>query len=216
MNPLNQPLKYQEIEQQLDKTRELFENSCRSKQRRLLIDSYVFAAISVQTPVDIHEAAFKRYKNGESLEDALESVNYNKNKASYIKTTRARIAAIDQVINHLENNDINKAHRVIVNRFKGVGTVKAAFTLAMLGYKSRACIDTNVLNAAGIDRDHMYNGVVIEKYNAFCDSVFEQVLGDLYKGLSRFMAQWMVFDRVRGEVTTHKTFFEHLGTPIKE
>lgn len=202
--------KYEVISHKLETAKQKFERSDRETQRRLLLDSYIFATISVQTPVDIHEDAFRRIKEGEKLEDALASVNYRKNKASYIRETETKFEVIDHVINLLEKEEVNAAHKNISKNFKGVGTVKAAFTLAMLGYKNKACLDTNVLNAADIDRKQIYNGVKIEKYDRQCNAVLDKAGLELPDRLSNFMKQWIIFDAQRESFTNHNIFFESI------
>lgn len=203
--------KYRKIRGQLENVNERFLTENRQAQRRMLLDSYVFSVISVQTPVTIHEDAYRRWKNGESLEQAFQSVNYRFNKADYIRETRTDFESIDRVIDRLLNGNVDGAHRLIVDRFKGVGTVKAAFTLAMLGFTSRACIDTNVLNVAGIERGDMYDGVVISKYQSFVKNIFNDVAAPLNRVLDNFMVQWVIFDYARGEgVTFHEVFFNNL------
>jgi len=207
--------KYDQINQKLDNTRQQFEAAGTEKSRRMLLDSYIFAVFSVQTPVSIHEEAFKKVKNGADLEEAAESVNYWKNKVSYIRETEVKFDEIDEAIRLLKSGDVDRAHRHVADHFKGVGTVKAAFVLAMLGFKSRACIDTNVLTAAGLDRDDMYNGIVIERYKGFVDECFKGIDDRLLKELpNRFTVQWVVFDMVRGEITHHDVFFDYVGEPI--
>ena len=206
---------YMKIEQRLDKLNEKFLAASRQKQRRLLLDSYIFAVISVQTPVETHENAFEQIKQGEEYEDALSSVNYWKNKVDYIRQTEVKFETIDQVIRQLEKGNTDAAHRMIADNFKGVATVKAAFTLAMLGFKTKACVDTNVLTALDIDRDEMYDGVVIKKYNEFVDESFKKISPDLLQQTgNKFMTQWVIFDSVRGELTTHDAFFNNLGVEI--
>ena len=207
--------KYLNIKDNLEHVNDKFLNSGRETQRRMLLDSYIFAVISVQTPVDIHEDAFKAIKKGVDYEDALSSVNYWKNKVSYIGETEVKFEEIDEVIELLENGELDKAHRKIVDEFKGVSTVKAGFVLAMLGFEKKACVDTNVLTALGIDREDAYNGVVIEKYNKFVNMAFEKIDSGLMSIVpSTFMAQWVIFDAVRGEVATHDVFFENVGVEV--
>lgn len=206
---------YMRIEQRLDKLNEKFLAASQQKQRRLLLDSYIFAVISVQTPVEIHENAFEQVKQGEEYEDALSSVNYWKNKVDYIRQTEVKFETIDHVIKQLEKGNTDAAHRMIADNFKGVSTVKAAFTLAMLGFKTKACVDTNILTALDIDRDEMYNGVVIKKYNEFVDESFKKISPDLLQQTgNKFMTQWVIFDSVRGELTTHDAFFNNIGVEI--
>ena len=207
--------KYMQIKQNLESVNDKFLSSGREIQRRMLLDSYIFAVISVQTPVDIHEDAFKAIKTGADYEDALSSVNYWRNKVNYIRETEVKFEEIDKVIDLLEEGKLDEAHRKLVDEFKGVSTVKAGFVLAMLGFEEKACIDTNVLTALGIDREDAYNGVVIDKYNKFVDMAFDKIDSGLMSIVpSTFMAQWVIFDAVRGEVATHDLFFDNVGVEV--
>lgn len=206
---------YREISEKLDKVNDKFLNSDRETQRRMILDSYIFSVLSVQTPVSIHEDAFRSIKHGEELESAMSSVNYWKNKVQYIRETEVRFEEIDEAIDLLEAGEVDKAQRKVLDEFKGVGTVKSAFTLAMLGFKQKACIDTNVLTALGMEREDAYSGVVIEKYEAFCDNAFEEIDSELKSRVdSQFMNQWVVFDAVRDELTDHQVFFDHVGVEV--
>lgn len=203
---------YNEIDEKLDKVNNRFLDGDRELQRRMLLDSYMFAVLSVQTPVGIHEDAFRSIKTGADYEDALSSVNYWKNKVSYIRETEVKFEEIDRAIELLEENKTDKAQRVLIDEFKGVGTVKSAFTLAMLGFKDKACIDTNVLTALGMEREDAYNGVVVEKYNKFVEKSFEEIDAEFKKEApNRFMNQWVIFDAVREEFTNHEVFFDLVG-----
>jgi len=139
----------------------------------MLLDSYIFAVISVQTPLDIHEQAFHSYIKGDrELENSdMKKVNYWKNKTSYIRETETRFEEIDTAIELLEQGKIDKAHRQIADHFKGVSTKKAGFTLAMLGFEQKMCIDTNVRQIAGLTEEQEYTGVVIDKYEAQCKEI---------------------------------------------
>lgn len=206
---------YDKISKRLDRVNERFLDSDQETQRRMLLDSYIFAVLSVQTPVDIHEEAFRSIKVGSEYEDAMESVNYWKNKVSYIRETEVKFEEIDEAIKLLENGKTDEAQRLLMDEFKGVGTVKSAFTLAMLGFKDKACIDTNVLTALGMDREDAYTGVVVQKYNDFVDEAFSSIDEELKEEVdSKFMNQWVIFDSVRGNLTDHEVFFNNVGVEV--
>lgn len=206
---------YSKISERLDKINNKFLDADQETQRRMLLDSYIFSVLSVQTPVDIHEEAFRSIKNGSDYEDAMGSVNYWKNKVSYIRETEVKFEEVDRAIKLLEESRTDEAQRLLIDEFKGVGTVKSAFTLAMLGFKDKACIDTNVLTALGMDREDAYTGVVVEKYNSFVDEAFKSIDEELKDRVgSSFMNQWVIFDSVRDEFTDHKVFFDHVGVEV--
>lgn len=214
----NQPFKhydhnretYSGISGKLDAIKGEFLEAEKNVQRRMLLDSYIFAVISVQTPLDIHEQAFHSYITGDrELENEdMKKVNYWKNKISYIRETEVKFEQVDQAIELLEDGKIDQAHRHIADHFKGVSTKKAAFTMAMLGFKSRMCIDTNVKQMAGLTDEQEYTGVVISKYEKQCKEIRSK-FGDLNKELSPFMVQWVLFDSIRESVTLHREFLNH-------
>lgn len=202
---------YSRIRTKLDLLREDFLEADKRTQRRLLLDSYIFAAISVQTPLDIHEQAFHTYiRNGRELDNSdMKKVNYWKNKTQYIRETETKFVEIDAVIDLLQRGKIDAAHRKIADEFKGVSTKKAGFTLAMLGFTEKMCIDTNVRQMAGIPKEQEYEGVVISKYEAQCKEIRDS-FNELDEEVSPFMVQWVLFDSIRESVTTHKEFLNHM------
>jgi len=204
---------YAEIESQLAKTRAAFFEAEPSEQVRMLQKSHSFAVISVQTPVHIHEEAFTLLWQNDNpigdLEDALSSVNYRNQKAEYIKHSLTHAHLWSDVVTMLESGDIDEAHKYILDEFKGVGPAKAPFTLAMLGFTEKACIDANVINAMGLDK-HV-NTVVVEKYDAIVESLRDK-MPTLRDETSPFLWQWITFDWQRGEIVHHDTFFKVLGT----
>lgn len=201
---------YCAISSELEEINEQFLNADRNTQRRMLLDSYIFAVISVQTPLDRHEEAFHAYISGErELEnDAMKKVNYWKNKISYIRETETRFEDIDEAIDLLESGTLDLAHRYIADTFKGVRTKKAGFTMAMLGFTGKMCVDTNVKQMAGLTDQQEYTGVVIEKYEEQCDSIRSK-FSQLDDKLSPFMVQWVLFDSIRESVTLHREFLTH-------
>lgn len=202
---------YNEISDGLEIVKAGFLDADKRTQRRALLDSYIFAVLSVQTSLDRHETAWEAYLRADRDMDIEEirSVNYWKNKVSYIRETETKFREIDKVLELINAGEIDKAHRRIADSFKGVSTVKAAFVLAMLGFKSKMCIDTNVRQIAGIEKDNLYDGVIIGKYDAQCRKVRSR-FDELNEELSPFMVQWVLFDSMRGSKTDHGEFLNHL------
>jgi thermostable 8-oxoguanine DNA glycosylase len=200
---------YEQIKDRLELVKNRFMEEDRLTQRRMVLDSYIFAVISIQTPLDVHERSYARYTNGDEYEDAFREVNYKNNKISYIRETEVKFKAIDNVIDLLEANKIDEAHKLMCDEFKGVGMAKGAFTLAMLGFTSKMCVDTNVQQASGIE--DVYSGVVVEKYENMCEKIRQQ-FSDLKDRLDPFMVQWVLFDYQRGEHRKHNVFFNQLLT----
>lgn len=208
---------YRKISEQLDQIRELFKDAHIREQRRAIIDSYIFSVLSVQTPLERHEAAFRAYIEGDrELEtEEMQSVNYWKNKTNYIRATETRFEEIDMAILDLQTGKLDSAHRVIADNFKGVSTVKAAFTMAMLGFKDKMCIDTNARQAAGLEQEELYDGKVIEKYEQQCTEI-RQEFPELSSELEPFMVQWVLFDHQRGETADHKVLIDHLLNTLSQ
>ena len=207
---------YDEISQRLDTTRRAFFNAEPAEQIRMLQKSHSFAVISVQTPVHIHEDAFTKLWADDNpvgnLESALKSVNYRNNKADYISHSLSHAHLWANVVEMLENDSLDEAHKYVLDNFKGVGPAKAPFTFAMLGFKDKMCIDANVIRAMGLD-EHV-NTVVVEKYENICAKLREK-MPTLNEEVSAFMWQWIVFDWQRDEISKHKAFFKVIGT-LKE
>lgn len=204
---------YAEIEAQLERTREAFLSADSSEQVRMLQKSHSFAAISVQTPVHIHEKAFTAlWENDEpleNLEDALTSVNYRNNKAEYIKHSITNGHLWADVADMLENGELDRAHKFTLDTFKGVGPAKVPFTFAMLGFTEKACIDANMVNLFGLEK-HI-STVVVEKYDAIVESLRDK-MPTLQAQTSPFLWQWICFDYQRGEISRHECFFKVIGT----
>lgn len=204
---------YDRIRTRLSETRRRFLQAPRSEQIVMLQKSHSFAVISVQTPVGIHETAFENLWRGFddgrppewNLPDALESVNYNKNKADYIRHSLNHANLWDKVCDMLESGEIDTAHKFILDNFKGVGPAKAPFVLSMLGFEEKMCIDTNIVRAFGLD-GHATT-VVVEKYDAICDSL-RNMMPTMRDMTTPFMFQWVTFDYQRGEVSEHETFYD--------
>jgi thermostable 8-oxoguanine DNA glycosylase len=208
---------YNEISARLDKTRQTFMDADTSEQIRMLQQSHSFAVISVQTPVDIHEDSFVKLWDNDTpfanLDDALSSVNYRNNKADYITHSLTHGHLWANVVDMIEAGNIDEAHKYVLDNFKGVGPAKAPFTLAMLGFTSKACIDANVINAMGLE-EHV-STVVVEKYDSIVESLREKT-PTLKEKLSPFMWQWVVFSwqrqGVSGSPDMHDAWFSQIGT----
>jgi thermostable 8-oxoguanine DNA glycosylase len=183
----------------------------------MLQQSHSFAVISVQTPVDIHEDAFTQLwaddKPLANIDEALSSVNYRNNKTDYIRHSLTHAHLWADVVEMIEDGDIDKAHKYVLDTFKGVGPAKAPFTFAMLGFTSKACIDANVINV--FDLDEHVSTVVVEKYENIVESLREKT-PTLSEKLSPFMWQWAVFSYQRqgvsGSPDMHDAWFKVLGT----
>mgnify|MGYP000005138274 CR=1 FL=1 len=194
---------YNHIQNNLKEVRENFLSADKKTQRRMLFTSLEFAIISIQTKVDIHEKAFKQLKLGNNrISECLSSVMYKNNKKDYLMRNRNKLDKADRVIRLLENNELDKAHKQVRENFVGVSTIKSAFTLSMLGFTSKACLDTNLKSFFGRDKDIPDD---IKEYDKFCSKVLD-VEG--LEGLDNFMKQWVIFDYQRNVNEKHTIYFD--------
>jgi len=201
---------YSDIRERLADTRQTFPHADKSEQIQMLQKSHSFAVISVQTPVAIHESAFDElWANdtpSEDIAEALSSVNYRNNKERYIRHSLRNGHKWAEVADMLEAGEVDTAHKLILDEFMGVGPAKAPFTLSMLGFTDKMCIDANIVNAMGMD-DHV-STVVVEKYDQICQRLRDK-MPTLSSMVSPFMWQWATFSFQRGgEVETHDVFFK--------
>jgi endonuclease III len=205
---------YRFVRSQLSAMRQKFDYSDISEKVELLQKSHAFAVLSVQTPVDYHELAFRNlFANGlplseSEIRDSVNMVNYYKNKSSYIWDSLQKGREWEKVASMLEDRKIDEAHKYVMDTFKGVGPAKAPFVLSMLGFTEKMCIDTNVANIANIERP---NTVVVEKYEKIVSEI-----KDMFKTLAKetgssFLFQWALFDFKRGELSKHQVFYNEMG-----
>lgn len=194
---------YNDIRDNLEKVKHRFLHGDTVTRRQMIRTAHRFAVLSIQTPVHLHEAAFKQLEGLPVVQsNPVQSVNYWRNKLDWINHLDGRMELLDEAADLLMAGRLDEAHRLMIDRFKGLGAAKAGFTIAMLGFTSKMCIDTNVKQAA--DLKQVYSGVVVEKYEQQCTAItnrFNTV------GLTPFMLQWVLFDVQRGEISRHQAYF---------
>ncbi|AGM11591.1 endonuclease III [Halogranum tailed virus 1] len=205
---------YRKVRNELLFTRKKFENSDMSVKVEMLQKSHAWAVLSVQTPVNVHEKAFRNlFANGlplsvSEIRDSIKSCNYYKNKADYIMDSLQSGREWEKVANLLMSDELDKAHKFVLDNFKGVGPAKAPFVLAMLGFTEKMCIDTNVMQATGTERP---TTVVVEKYEAAVDEIKSHFPTLVEETGSSFLFQWALFDYQRGDTSDHKVFFKEVA-----
>jgi len=205
---------YRKVRNELLYTRNKFKSADMSEKVTMLQKSHAWAVLSVQTPVNIHEQAFRNlFANGipqsvEEIRDSINSCNYYKNKANYIMDSLIRGKEWEKVACMLKTGELDKAHKHILDNFKGVGPAKAPFVMAMLGFTEKMCIDTNVMQATGVERP---TTVVVEKYEAAVDEIKSHFPTLVKETGSAFLFQWALFDYQRGETSNHKVFFSEVA-----
>ena len=196
-------LEYELTTRRLEKTRLKFMNADTNDAVRMLDMSYANAVISQQCAVNKHEAGWVHWLN---TGDIPEYVVYSNQKTRWINSTN-HIHKLNAVSMLHSGTDLNKVHDYMAEHFTGLGLMKAAFTLAMLGFTDRMCIDTNVTQVTGIEVRSLNK---LSEYTDVCDEICEKF--DM--GVSPFMTQWVLFDFNRGNHSTHEVWFRELGTWI--
>jgi thermostable 8-oxoguanine DNA glycosylase len=185
------------------------------------VKAHSWSVISIQTPVEIHEEAFKQlWANvntvtniDKNLPEALSSVNYKNNKEEYIREFANDKKAQEKIDSLIMDGELDKAQKYIIDNVRGVGTVKAPFMLGNNGFTEKMCVDANVISLTGVDKP---NTVVVEKYNNICQNIC-QMFPALNKVLDPYVLQWCIFCYKRNKdgrlngVDTHDVWFESIG-----
>jgi thermostable 8-oxoguanine DNA glycosylase len=191
------------------------------ERRERLVKAHSWSVISIQTPVEIHEEAFKQLWDNvntvtdidKNLPEALSSVNYKNNKEEYIREFANDQNAQEKIDSLIMNGELDKAQKYIIDNVRGVGTVKAPFMLGNNGFTEKMCVDANVISLTGVDKP---NTVVVEKYNNICQDIC-QMFPALNKVLDPYVLQWCIFCYKRNKdgrlngVDTHDVWFESIG-----
>lgn len=176
----------------------------------MLQKSHAFAVISVQTPVSVHEKAFRNlFANGapqslDEVRDSIKSCNYFKQKSRYVWDSLQRSDDWKEVARMLVKGELDDAHKFILDEFMGVGPAKAPFVLSMLGFTEKMCVDTNVMQAVDAERP---TTVVVEKYENIVSDIMSHFPTLVSEAGSPFMFQWALFDYQRNDMSTHDIFF---------
>ena len=194
-------LEYELTARRLEKTRQTFMHADTDKAVRMLDMSYANAVISQQCAVNKHEAGWIHWVNTGEIP---EYVVYSNQKTRWLNNTN-HIHKINAVSMLHSGKDLDKVHEYLETHFTGLGLMKAAFTLAMLGFTDRMCIDTNVTQVTGIEVRSLNN---LSQYLNKCEEICEKF--DM--GVPPFLTQWILFDFNRGNHSTHEVWFRELGT----
>jgi hypothetical protein len=212
---------YNKIRGRLLDARRSYKNASPEERRRRLVKGHSWSVISIQTPVEIHEDAFKQlWADIDSLDDmvgnlteALQSVNYRNNKEEYIREFATDIEKQQTVDSLIMSDELDKAQKYIIDNVRGVGTVKAPFMLCNNGFTDKMCVDANVISLTGVEKP---STVVVEKYNKVCENIC-QMFPALNEILDPYMLQWVIFCFKRNKdgrldgVDTHDVWFESIG-----
>lgn len=187
----------------LEKTRHKFMSADITEAVRMLDMSYANAVISQQCAVNKHEAGWVHWVNTGEIP---EYVIYSNQKTRWINSTN-HIHKINTVRMLHAGKSRDKIHKYMADNFTGLGLMKAAFTLAMLGFTDRMCIDTNVSQVTGVEVTSLSN---LSDYLNACDKICQE----FELALPPFLTQWVLFDFNRGNHSTHEVWFREIGTWI--
>lgn len=198
---------YRYIENRLSDTKDVFIMS--DKRGELLRHSVEYAIISVQTNVDRHEPAFVESRGvtgQDNLADVLadNTVLYHNNKARYIHENRQNVD-YSELADRLVSGDIDGVHSDIMDSCLGLGAAKSAFSLAMLGFTSKICVDSRTANACGMDR-YASSDTSMDEYNELCETVLG-TFPEVSNELTPFGTQWVLFSTDRDKIETHDPFY---------
>lgn len=179
-----------------------------SDSAKVVEKAYMFAVLSIQTERSRHENAFVGHYTGNLTrkEAALETV-YGGHKKNWMAKTFKNVNWEDltsAIRYHSRNGNWSDLLEVVVDNVTGVSYRKASFMLAMCGFTTYMCIDSNVGRYAGIDPDDAF-------YTA--ESYFEAAT-DIWHNcdvkLTPFVTQWAIYDFERGEHARHMTYFNEV------
>lgn len=214
---------YDSIQQKLDGVRNVIDTAPRPVAETVLFLADVYAIISTQTHVDAHELAFAkliREDDPDEINRILKEtradggskvVMFHNYKTDYIQHALHEVDYGHQ-LDLYRDRQINDLHRYKVDHVNGTGINKAGFSLAMSGITDKMCIDGNVARFFGLDpddNDDVPETVVVDKWDAFCDSVRERAptVQERY-GVENYIWQWVAFDVNREVgVETHDPWF---------
>lgn len=199
-------LEYSMTEKRLADTKAKFMSVSLDEAVRMHNKAYIQTVISQQNAVEKYQPALDRYFRGADMADAFASVNYNKQKISWISDTLVGIEATEEAVKILREGRLEDYCSFAEEHFTGVSFVKAPFTAAMLGFTKAMCIDTNVAQATGTNPKDIRTW---EEYWSICDDICTA-----YSTLKTdpFIIQWILFDFQRGYHEPHKEWFEAVGT----
>jgi thermostable 8-oxoguanine DNA glycosylase len=202
----NRPV-YDYIQNRLNRTRDVFESADTAGE--LLRHSTEYAIISVQTKVSNHEPAFletRGVSDQSEIADIFNSntVMYHNNKARYIAENRDSVD-FDSLASRLKDGEIDAVHESIVDQCLGLGSAKGAFSLSMLGYTERMCIDSHSANIAGLERDVSADANT-EEYKKL-ESKILNTFSSLADELEPFMVQWIMFSADKGSLELHDPYY---------
>lgn len=172
---------------------------------RMMRLSCINAVLSIQTRRERHERAFTAYFAGDtSLETAAGMTVYGNQKAEWLHSSLAGFD-FEGIVDVLRSGDsprVHAAHADLVDTFKGLSWIKAAFALAMIGVWELACPDTRTKQVLDIEGR-------IRSREEFKDAL-QQIDQALDVDEPLFIKQWAMYDYKEGEHARHMPFYREI------
>ena len=184
--------RYTRVFDRLERMRQLWGRSSTRTREALLKFSYLNSVFSVQTPVERHERALRLVVRGRTPREALieASAGHYDKKGSSTMQTLADDDLWNDVLGHLANDRIDAAHHRLLDA-GWLGTAKAPFTLANLGFVQKMCIDANV--ARVMKGTNPSQRISVDEYEGLCADI-QAMFPDLAEFLEPYELQWVIFD----------------------
>ena len=172
--------------------------------------SYYFALISIRTRQKRHESAFEDWMDGMDVRKAMKThaVAFHDQKNKWMKSTEESISWEELVIeirNRVDERDMLGLIDM-QEKLTGVSHNKWGFTIAMTGIWEVVCVDSNVKNYFDWDgRIDLRSKDGAEKYFDLVEKIKSQITDEI----PPFLAQWSIYDMMKGEHTRHEPYFRH-------
>jgi hypothetical protein len=196
---------YNAVKNRLNRTRETLVSSDMDTAISMFKTSCVNAVMSIQTDKDRHERAFTaHYAGDKSLKEACLMTVYGGQKYEWLQRSFDSFD-FERCAMLLQDHKNYLALEHLCDNFTGLSHRKASFTLAMLGFQSNMCIDSNVAKYTDVSIPREFDD--LRHYRKVCSRVYE------HSGLidqSPFMVQWCLYDIQRGEHARHLPFYREL------
>lgn len=225
---------YAKVWERLDQIRQLWNFLDHDEQVAMLQTSAIFAIYTILTPTPLAEAAFDDMMHGTTIAESRKKdrpipgapAGKHNQMPEWIYKSLVNYSMWDQAVSLLNSGHVDTAHKLLVDESTGLGSVKAGFTLAQLGFVQKMCIDGNLARLFGASQPET---VDISKYEGLCADI-RAAFPDLSEKLEPYQLQWLLFDWQRafrsGEgkvqrtdnpadpVATHDEWFKYaLGDP---
>lgn len=206
--------RYEQIQQLLDAIQAGYFELPDSTKETVLFIADLYAIMSIMTAVERVERAFPQAIDAETKAEYRDvydehTILFHDDKADY---SYRNMVNVDYSVQRemIDNGEIDRVHQYKADNVNGLGTIKGAFSLAMLGFTEKMCIDTHVANYFGLDKREAQVDTVAE-YERLCGSLRSKD-PFLAQETSPYLFQWVVFDTDRDDgVTEHSRWFKTIS-----